>query len=200
MKLLIFTTLQEAESSLKKFEAKQIEPHLYTFSEGTIVICGFGAFAAMKAVYTYGPHHLEIFNLGIAGVLSDKYPIGSLHSIEVVGKYTHLPPDIDALSEQITSEHLPSLPLPRSGLRLVTSDFPIYQKTVRQRLSLNWDLVDMEGYGVVYAAHALSKQVHLWKIISDFAIEGEKGRASLKKNLAECGEKLAERLSAFISL
>lgn len=198
MKLLIFATLQEAESSINKLDAKQIEPYLYRFSQGHLVICGFGAFAAMKAVYTYGPHHTEIFNLGLAGLLCDKYPMGSLYSIEMVGKYTHLPADIDVTSKEIAANHLPVLSVNLCGLRLMTSDFPIHHQRIKEQLALHWDLVDMEGYGLVYAAHALKKPVYLWKITSDCAIEG--GRVSLKKNLYECGEKLAEKLVVEIDL
>lgn len=189
-RLLLFATLAEADASIRKYGAKQLSAHEYQFSQGTIVVCGLGSYAAMRAMYLYAKEHAEIINLGIAGALSEKVPLSSLHRIHTVGKYTHLPQDIDAVSGQMA--HLPQIALHTQGTRLVTCDFPLYHQPLRDQLALEWDLIDMEGYGVAYAAHSLGRKAQLWKIVSDFASEG--GREMIKKNIKYYSEQLAEEL------
>ena len=55
-----------------------------------------------------------------------------------------------------------------------------------------WDLVDMEGYGVAFAAAALGKKCRMWKIISDFT--SPEGRDLIRKHKKELSEKIAEKI------
>jgi nucleoside phosphorylase len=80
----------------------------------------------------------------------------------------------------------------QEGDKLISSDFPIHDETLRKNLGTEWDLVDMEGYGVAFAAHALGKKCRIWKIISDFALTG--GRSLIRKNKTLLSEKIADAI------
>lgn len=148
-----------------------------------------GIQAAQMAVATYAPHVDEVWNLGMAGALRDQLPIGETVMINHIGKY--VPSGLlDAYSQECVDTTLPHLSIDYGTHKLISSDFPIHDLNHRQHLSQKWDLVDMEGYGVAYAAHHLGKKCRMWKIISDFASPG--GRALIRKNKAQLSEHLAK--------
>ncbi|MCH9627977.1 MAG: hypothetical protein S4CHLAM2_16260 [Chlamydiales bacterium] len=153
------------------------------------MLSGVGIQAAQMAVATYAPHVEEVWNLGLAGTLHDQLPIGETVTIEAVGKYIPSGP-LDPESQNCVDATVPHFSIDHGTHKLISSDFPIHDLTHRQSLSQQWDLVDMEGYGVAYAAHHLGKKCRMWKIISDFASPG--GRALIRKNKAQLSEHLAE--------
>jgi adenosylhomocysteine nucleosidase len=191
MKLLLFATLSEAIGSIQRLGAREKTPSTFTYDGGLIVITGMGSMAALSAVLREGQEVDEIYNLGIAGALNPALTIGSFELIETVGKFTSLNYDLDPRSTELMEETLPRFPLKTRGLRLLTSDFPIYHSPTTHNLREKWDLVDMEGYGVAYGAALLKKKCILGKIVSDFA--SENGRELIFKNTSKLSEMLAEK-------
>ncbi|MEZ5315732.1 MAG: hypothetical protein R3E91_05975 [Chlamydiales bacterium] len=180
-KILIFATEIEAYVTLchlkiksfsleKNTTSKQRTPLAYLFDEGLIVISGVGINAAEQAVYKYFSHDFkEIWNFGMAGALQDTFSIGQIFEIGMIGKY-HYPQFNQSTIETNNSESF----IFKKGARLVSSYFPIHHETHRNYLRQNWELVDMEGYGIAYAASSLKISCRIWKIVSDFASPGGK--------------------------
>lgn len=171
-RLLIFATFDEAQETLLKLNALEGEKGVWHAEEDLIVISGWGCKNANLATLKHGPKASEIWNVGIAGTLSEKLPLGSFHKISFVGKSTS-----------------PSLSLSQEGARLFSSDHPVHDVSLRNQLAKEWDLVDMEGYGVATAAKILNKSCYLWKLVSDFALPG--GSEIIKKNMSNHSNKLA---------
>ncbi len=172
MKLLLFASFEEAEATLEFLRAEKEENDVWRYSEGWIVVSGWGCEKAHKTALTYGPRVDVIWNLGIAGALVDTLALGTMHRISQVGK-----------------SKSPSLDL-KGTKRLFTSDVPIHDSVSRQTLAKEWDLVDMEGYGVAQAARALEKECHLFKLVSDFA--KKETRELILKNMRKNSEVLYE--------
>ncbi len=166
-------------------------PSAYTFEKGWIVLSNVGIHAGQMAVAKYAHLVDEVWNLGLAGALKDHLPLGHILPIQTVGKY--IPSgELDAYSEQCVRTTVPPLTLKCGKNGLVSSDFPIHDPLHRTHLAEQWDLVDMEGYGIAYAAASLGKNCRMWKIVSDFASPG--GRALIRKNKARLSEQLAETI------
>ncbi len=158
-------------------------------------------------VAEYAQNIGEVWNLGLAGALDGGLPLGEIVEIKSVGKYISSG-TLDPLSQECVRSAIPhldldlgfpynggeSLPFSLSapGGRLISSDFPIHDAQHREYLSKTWDLVDMEGYGIAYAACYLGKKCRMWKIVSDFASPG--GRELIRKNKARLSERIAEKI------
>ncbi len=182
VKLIIFATLGEAARTVEKLKARPSPsiPTCYFFDKGLIVIANVGIHSAQMAVSKYINQVDEVWNIGLAGALKNELPIGTLVEIAKVGKHTHLPQNLDAGSIKIVESTIPSFSLPNLGAKLISTDFPIHDRDTREALSSEWDLVDMEGYGVAFAAVGFNKPYRLWKIVSDFASPG--GRELIRNN------------------
>lgn len=191
-KLIVFAQLAEAAATLHALKADSTEsPNYYTFEHGLVVVSGMGVHAAGAAVFAHAHQADEVWNLGIAGALQDTLPIGEILTIETVGKYAPSGP-LDPLSQEIVATTLPHFTLKCGKGKLISSDFPIYDKSHRSHLGKKWEVVDMEGYGIAYAANYLGKKCRMWKIVSDFASPG--GREELRKNKAHLSERIAEKI------
>ncbi|MCB1181112.1 MAG: hypothetical protein KDK55_03710 [Chlamydiia bacterium] len=200
-KLIIFATYEEAEPSLKKLNAQPVLdsvishrkrgnlPICYNIDQGLIVLANIGIHAAQHAVSRYHFGCDEILNIGIAGALSKNFSIGTMIEIEKIGKHVFYPKDLDNTSKNIVQRTIPSFTLQGKGGRLISSDFPVHHSEQKELLSQHWDLIDMEGYGVVYAATKFGKPCRLWKIVSDFSSEG--GRKLIQKHQQTLAKKIA---------
>src|SRR5262249_54757 len=153
---------------------------------------------AQMAVAKYGSTCSEVWNFGFAGSLRGEQPIGEILSIEKVGKYIPLEDSLDPVSRACIAFTIPHFSVAGTGGKLISSHFPIHDVLHRQRLGLQWDLVDMEGYGIAFAAHALGKKCRMWKIISDFASPG--GRELILSHEAQLSEKIADQIATMVSL
>jgi len=145
------------------------------------------------AVSKYAHAFDEIWNLGVAGSLKKNQPIGKIYAIEKVDKYVpvqYIP--FDESSKECIASTIPSHHLNSPGYKLISSDFPIHNKMLKESLSSHWDLVDMEGYGIAFAAHHLDKTCKMWKVISDFA--SENGRDLIHKHMEELSEIIADKI------
>lgn len=177
--LIIFATTKEARSTIELTGASPVSGatvHVwsegevaacYRFEKGLIAICGTGLHPAQMCATKYAPLAEEIWNFGFAGALKKDEHLG--HLVEIATNDKYLPIALDKVSYECATSGLPSLQLSPSGHKLISSDFPVHDAERRKQLGLNWDLVDMEGYGIAYAAHFLGKKCRIWKIVSDFA-------------------------------
>jgi adenosylhomocysteine nucleosidase len=203
--LIIFAQFAEAKSLIEQTGATAVEgiylniwseglqPSLYQFTRGFIVLCGLGIHSAQMAAAKYAELGEEIWNLGLAGSLRDTFSIGDIQEVNTVGKYVPVSDgSLDCVSEDCLSTVLPAFKLQASGMKLISSDFPIHDEQHNLHLKTKWDLVDMEGYGIAYAAAALGKKCRMWKIISDFASPG--GRDFIKQNKSRLSEKMAFKI------
>lgn len=196
MRLILFATLGEALPTIELLRAQSEEKRLYNYAGGRIVITGYGALAALSATLKEGVFADEIWNVGLAGTLVENLPLGSIHQVSCVTKATLLVPH-DPIASECHATHLPELSLVAEGVKLVTVDIPIHDEELRARLAKKGMLVDMEGYGVAYAARLLNKPVTLWKGVSDFASPG--GRALIAQTKERLATHLAEIIGSVIS-
>lgn len=193
MILFIFATHAEAVSTLALLEGKMVHENLYACKEGWIAISGIGIHAAQQTVSRYASAVDEIWNLGIAGSLHPSEMLGTLYPIATIDKYVPSLPELDSLSQHFVEATLPRFFTHQLGLKLISSDFPIHSPDYRKQLALQADLVDMEGYGIAYAAHHLKKPFHIWKIVSDFA--SHQGRELIRSHLHQFSANLAEKIA-----
>ena len=200
--LIVFAQTGEAKATIEMTNAKPVlaektlvwsegvVPARYIFSQGCIAICGVGIHPAQMCVAKFASLYDEVWNLGFAGALKKEAAIGELASIASNDKLLPISKHLDTRSQECANFAIPSLNISDSGQKLITSDFPIHDNELRESLKQQWDLVDMEGYGVAYAAHSLGKKCRMWKIVSDFASPG--GREVIRKHRHELSQKIAE--------
>lgn len=135
-----------------------------------VLITGIGktaaATAVARALASYGDlGGLEIVNVGTAGALHDHHE--GLHEPGVVINHDLNADAIRALGYD-PQERLRCGP---GDTVLATGDVFVTDPVVRRRLAAQADLVDMEGYAVVYAAQQFGVPVRLVKHVSDNADE-----------------------------
>lgn len=200
-RLILFTTLIEAGPLVDALGAKPIPgsnrpvwphndcPHLFEFDGGLIALTDLGVHRAHSLTLLHGQSVDEIWNFGIAGALAP-LSIGSLVSIQSISLYNPAPDFLDPMSLQMMQRATPKLQCQGSH-SLLTSPFPLHDTALKKKLAKEWDLVDMEGYGMATAANFLNKPIYLWKAISDFAENG--GRELLRKHIQALSEELAEK-------
>lgn len=169
MQLITFATYLEAKNFLDRIEAFPLkEKHLYKIDKGLVMITGIGSLAAASQITPYLPGCEGVWNFGLAGALKPNQPIGTIQAIKEVSKWLSFPEDIDAHSHQFGSQAHPPLTLSDKGASLLSSDYPIHSPRLRDELSSQFDLIDMEGYGIAYAAKLFDKPCTLHKVVSDF--------------------------------
>ncbi len=176
MKLITFATIEEAEATLASFNAKTLQPSLFSSDIGLIAITGIGPFAAYVTLKALDSQFDTIINIGFAGSLRKELECGAIYPIATCKKHLWHPKGASA-SKQCLAASFGELVLNPEGLRLSTVDFPLYKNA--SKLLLESDLVDMEGYGIALGAQALGKQCNLYKLVSDYCTDTS---ASLIKN------------------
>jgi adenosylhomocysteine nucleosidase len=137
-----------------------------------VLVTGIGktaaATAVARALAAYGDlADLELVNIGTAGSLHDHHD--GLFEPGVVVNH-----DIDAAAIRALGydpEERLECGTGNPGVVLATGDVFVSDPLVRTRLAADADLVDMEGYAVVYAARRFAVPVRLVKHVSDNADE-----------------------------
>jgi hypothetical protein len=163
--LITFATEKEARGTIDALKARQ-EGDLFVFERGAIFITGMSSLAAAVNLAQILSAYEEIWNIGLAGSFTKEeglFPIGS------ITKFLFMP---ETTSLHSRTFFVPPPLILGTGKKLITSDFPIHDQT----LSLNADLVDMEGYGVALLCQKMQKKLKMWKIVSDFAEKGGEER------------------------
>lgn len=150
--------------------ATQVEA-AYVPSSLPVLVTGIGKTAAATAVARALASYddltgLEVVNIGTAGALHDHHE--GLHEPGVVINH-----DINADAIRALGYDPQERLLCGAGETvLATGDVFVTDPVVRARLATQADLVDMEGYAVVYAAQQFGVPVRLVKHVSDQADEG----------------------------
>jgi adenosylhomocysteine nucleosidase len=158
--------------------------HLHV-SELPVLVTGVGKVNAAIAVASIlaETSPTRVVNLGTAGALHD-----AMAGTHLIGTVTQHDLD-DAAIFALSGLHFGApIDLADSGPRLVTGDVFISDGPTRDRLALQADLVDMEGYAVARAALNAGVPVTLVKQVSDNADESA-GR-SWRETVDECAETL----------
>jgi nucleoside phosphorylase len=142
-------------------EAEFVPPHFRT------LITGIGktpaAVATTLGVLEERPDH--VVNVGSAGALRD-----GLTGVFEVGRVVNHDINGDAV-RVLGYDPQDRLVVGDSDIVLASGDLFVTDPAVRVRLAERAHLVDMEGYGVAYAAHKLGVPVTLVKHVSDNADE-----------------------------
>ncbi len=190
--LVVFSTQMEAENSLDVLRCKVVEEgRLYQFKQGHVVISGWGILNASAATAEYAHLANEVWNFGICGSLQDGHQIGQLFEIKRVDKFLSFQTK-DTHSIKIAHGVFPPIELSTQGARLLTSDYPIHDAKLKSQLGKEHDLVDMEGYGIAFAAKKMQKPCRQWKLVSDFSSEG--GQHLIKQSMKALSQQTAEVL------
>ncbi|WP_431680893.1 nucleosidase [Kitasatospora sp. KL5] len=127
------------------------------------------ATAALATVLAQGPRPAEVVNLGTAGALRPGLA-GTTHEIARVLQH-----DIDTpvLRELTGRTYGDAITLTDGvGPTLATGDLFVSDPQARERLALQADLVDMEGYALATVARRAGVPVRLVKHVSDEADDG----------------------------
>lgn len=191
--LVTFATYREAQVSLDELEAKQVNEELFSFDRGCLLITGMGMLNAAIKVAHYQHLADEIWNFGAVGALKD-HPLFSLLPISSIEKWHPFPSDTSEYSKSFANKVFPSITLQEEGYKLLSTDFPLHQESLKRELASNYDCIDMEGYGLVQT----NKKVRMWKCISDFA--SQNGEKLISQHLDEISKRLADELIKQLSL
>lgn len=135
-----------------------------------LLITGIGKTAAATAVSRALAGYaslsdVEVVNIGTAGALHDRH--AGLFEPGVVLNHDI---NADAIRALGYDPH-ERLEIGPGKIVLATGDVFVADPAIRARLAITADLVDMEGYAVVYAARQFGVPVRLMKHVSDFADE-----------------------------
>ncbi len=175
-RLLVFAHPLEAAATIEELRAEKCEQG-YRFDDGLLIICGIGPIAAAAATAAHAADYDEVWNMGCAGSLGE---LALYDLVEVGSVEQRLFHDCSEQAQQFAADHQPIIDL-GEGPRLLTTNTPLDHRLPGA------DLVDMEGYGVAYAARRAGKAVRLIKVVSDLA-SGE----PIPPQLERCALTLAE--------
>lgn len=164
---LVMATSLEADPLIKGLGLKKREKHpfaLYGKDDILLVLSGIGkANAAMAAAHCLSRHDPDwICNLGAAGALDRRHPLGELYQIDRVLDY-----DRPSLITGKPHQHKTRLLDGFQTALLATQDRPIYKPEERERMSRDANLCDMEGAAVAQACALFGKKAVLFKFVSD---------------------------------
>jgi adenosylhomocysteine nucleosidase len=195
---LVFATVQEARPFLMAAQAQIIHPEPFAVyrsdlrSDLRVVVSGMGkvaAAAAAQAMILTGDV-ARLINAGACGALRDtrELAIGNLVRISEAVEGDH-----DIFGKRLkpvpcSAEEFLDLP----AMRLVTSDRPVFDTTIRAAFSQFGDVVDMEGAAVARIARYYRLPCTLIKGISDNAQPLD--RRTLLENLTMVSEQIAQKL------
>ncbi len=192
--LLTFATKQEAHPFIEGLQATPF-PEGFQFTNGYILITGMGMLSTLSSLSSF-PYPVEqIYNIGIAGTLSNTYSPGEIVTVHSIGHL--LPSSLHTTphGKELSSALYPEIKIASSNAdsaALLSSPYPIYSQALKKELQHQWDLVDMEGYATAFFCKQRELPLTVYKGISDFAEENE--HFALKKRLYELSEKLFQRL------
>lgn len=191
MKLICFATFEEAKATLELFEAQPVANGLYSSSRALFAITGIGSFASHVVTLALSENVEAIVNIGLAGSYRKELEIGSIHPINRCTKFLWHPKGKEA-SQACVAQGFAPLTLAKEGLHLCTVDFPQYAVSDEERTE--FDLVDMEGYGVAFTAEMKGIKCELYKIVSDHCTK--KTASQIKERLPYLSEQMAQFLLA----
>jgi adenosylhomocysteine nucleosidase len=164
---IVMATMLEAKPFVLEMSLRQIrkEPFRLFHNDGILlIISGVGkANAAMATAYIclkFKP--ACICNLGAAGAAHSRYNLGEIFHIQKI-----VEPDRPDLKTKTPSVHKPDLLKGFKTTILATSDRAVLDPKERKTISMDADLIDMEGASVVQAGRTFMKKCYLFKFVSD---------------------------------
>ena len=195
---LIFATHTEAKPFLDRsramrvgtdpFDVYQVPPKPELF----VTISGMGKVASAVACHSQIKEFKvrEIINAGACGALKSgrRYAPGGVFCITSAAEGDHeqpIRPPQPLISDGQIDWDLPTA-------RLITCDRPVFDVEWREALSVNGDLVDMEGAAIARVAAMYDVRWSMIKGITDNA--GPTDRSELKRNLTAVSEKICRLL------
>lgn len=129
-----------------------------------LIISGIGkANAAMATGYLcYKCHPARVCNLGAAGATDFSHPLGEIFHINEIIEY-----DRHELTTKRPCIHHPDILNGFQTARLSTSDMAVLDPDERKKISMNADLIDMEGASVAQACRKFDTKCFIFKFVSD---------------------------------
>lgn len=196
MSLLIsFSTINEAKSLLGSIENKQVNATTYKCNFGYILIAGIGPTATLHSLYQFSYEVGEIWNLGIAGALSSSLKSGDLYEVSLVGKLAPTEKETSIHGIHVFNQlhpHFSCETKATPSYKLISSDYPLFHKNVKNAIQHDWDLIDMEGYAIASFANEKKIPLKIWKGVSDLATSN--GEFAIVDLLPKVSIKLAEQV------
>lgn len=189
---ILFATIEEANPFLQMTNAKANENdpfptwHFPFSDEGVVIVSQMGREPARNAT-----EHLikeyrvkKLINVGIAGSTGDHLNVGDIFCISHALNWP------EERETTFTCDTLYWDNLNRA--KLVTSEKPIFDQKIRDKIAAYGQLIDMEGAEVAKLCAENNIPCCLLKGVSDFSSDGH--RDLLKENLEKVSEKLSEVL------
>jgi adenosylhomocysteine nucleosidase len=129
-----------------------------------LIISGVGkANAAMATGYSCDKHHpVCVCNLGAAGATNVSHPLGEIFHINKIVEY-----DRHELTTRRPCIHNPDILNGFQTATLSTSDMAVLAPDQRKKISMNADLIDMEGASVAQACRKFNTKCFIFKFVSD---------------------------------
>lgn len=189
-RLIYFATEQESESTLQMFHAEKLaDQRLYACSQGYVLIGGMGILATACAIAGVKEEWDEVWNFGIAATLSERYPVQTRVIARSAQRASWLPHGLEQRSKEWYQQLFPVINVQEEGVRLVSSDYPVHQPHLALDLSTYADILDMEGYGVAFAARQLNRPCFIGKWVTDSVTQ--EGPLAIQKLLKEASRHFA---------
>jgi len=163
----------------------------YDAGEFVIAVSGMGLACAGAAVARLAARGglRRVVNLGIAGSLTRALAPGDLVQ---VGAVTSDAADADYLATTTLALVAPVAPC---RARLISRATPVFDATLKARLSARADVVDMEAHAIAEQCAPLDVECVVLKSISDDATD----RAMLHANLERASRRLADYVLAHLA-
>lgn len=185
--LLIFATGLEAKPWMSEDQQKEWFTPGSSFFKGSkvdILITGIGPVITANALGRISHHNYDMWiNFGIVGALSHNMTIGSIYEVgevKLLGNTHPFNPEFDLIKIG-------------DGTRLLTVTEAVHDAQLKEQLSQESDLVDMEGYGIALAAKMANIPLRIFKIVSD--LSDKKDSKDILKRLPELIKKLYSEVS-----
>ncbi|RZB37910.1 MAG: adenosylhomocysteine nucleosidase [Desulfobacteraceae bacterium Eth-SRB2] len=164
---IVMATMLEAKPFVLGMSLKQSRKKPFALFENDnvfLIISGIGkANAAMATGYLcYKCHPARVYNLGAAGATDFSHALGeNFHIIEIIEYDRH------KLTTKRPYIHHPDILNGFQTARLSTSDMAVLAPDDRKKISMNADLIDMEGASVAQACRKFDTKCFMFKFVSD---------------------------------
>ena len=167
MTAIIMATMLEAKPFVLGMSLRQTQkiPFRLFQNDGVLlIISGIGkANAAVATAYACLKFKSAcICNLGAAGATHSGYNLGEIFHIQKIVETDR--PDLETGKPCV---HQPDLLTGFNIAILATSDRAVLDPKERKAISINADLIDMEGASVVQACRTFKENCYLFKFVSD---------------------------------
>jgi nucleoside phosphorylase len=164
---IVMATMLEAKPFVlgMSLEQNQKKPFsLFKNDNILLIVSGIGkANVAMATAYSCYKFNPDCFcNLGAAGATDFSHPLGEIFHINKIVEY-----DRPELTTGKPCIHKPDILNGFQTARLSTSDRAVLDPDERKKISMDADLIDMEGASVAQACRKFETKCYIFKFVSD---------------------------------